>query len=175
VTVKASDVATITINDITVVDDSDNNSITVNNTNLGIGDYEFALNDPFGQFQDEPYFENLGPGIYTLYVNDKNSCGVAALDIAILGFPKFFTPNDDGQNDTWKILGNDTNNIQISAVYVYDRFGKLVADVDLNGNGWDGFYNGERLPSADYWYLVKFTDQHGDYREKQGHFSLIRR
>jgi gliding motility-associated-like protein len=175
VTVTASDVATIAINDITVVEDSDNNSITVNNTNLGIGDYEFALDAPFGPFQDETYFENLVPGIYTLYVNDKNSCGVAALDIAILGFPKFFTPNDDGQNDTWKILGNDTNNIQISAIYVYDRFGKLVADVNLTGDGWDGFYNGERLPSADYWYLVKFTDQHGDYREKQGHLSLIRR
>jgi len=175
VTVTASDIATITMNDITVVDDSDNNSITVNNTNLGAGDYAFALDAPFGPFQDETYFENLLPGIYTLYVSDKNSCGVAALDIAILGFPKFFTPNDDGQNDTWKVLGTDLNNIQISGIYVFDRFGKLVADVDLTGEGWDGFYNGEKLPAADYWYLVKFTDQYGNYREKRGNLSLIRR
>lgn len=175
VTVSASDLATITMNDIAVVDDSDNNSITVNNTNLGIGDYEFSLDAPFGPFQDETYFENLIPGTYTLYVSDKNSCGIAALDIAILGFPKFFTPNDDGQNDTWKVLGNDTNNIQISAIYIFDRFGKLVAEVDLNGEGWDGFYNGERLPASDYWYLVKYTDQYGDYREKRGNLSLIRR
>ena len=175
VTVSASVVATITMNDIVVVDDSENNSITINKSGLGIGDYEFSLNAPLGPFQDKPYFENLVPGTYTLYVNDKNSCGVAALDIAILGFPKFFTPNDDGQNDTWKVLGNDTNNIQISAIYVYNRFGKLVADVDLTGDGWDGFYNGERLPASDYWYLVKFTDQFGDYREKRGHLSLIRR
>ncbi len=175
VTVSASDVATITMNDITVVDDSDNNSITVNNTNLGLGGYEFSLDAPFGPFQDETYFENLIPGTYTLYVSDKNSCGVAALDVAILGFPKFFTPNDDGQNDTWKVLGNENNNIQISAIYVFDRFGKLVAEVDLNGEGWDGFYNGERLPASDYWYLVKYTDQYGDYREKRGNLSLIRR
>jgi gliding motility-associated-like protein len=175
VTVTASDITTISMDIITVVDDSDNNSIAVNKANLGIGDYEFALDSQFGPFQDEPYFEHLSLGIHTLYVNDKNSCGVAVLDIAILGFPKFFTPNGDGQNDTWKIHGNDTNNIQISAIYVYDRFGKLVADVDLTGDGWDGFYNSERLPSADYWYLVKFLDQFGDYREKQGHFSLIRR
>ncbi|MDP3945175.1 MAG: T9SS type B sorting domain-containing protein [Lutibacter sp.] len=175
VTVTASDIATITINDISVVDDSDNNSITVNNTNLGDGDYAFSLDAPFGPFQDETYFENLLPGIYTLYVSDKNSCGVAALDIAILGFPKFFTPNGDGYNDTWKVLGNDLNNIQISGIYVFDRFGKLVADVDLTGEGWDGFYNGERLPAADYWYLVKFTDQYGNYREKRGNLSLIRR
>ncbi|MHB1145980.1 MAG: T9SS type B sorting domain-containing protein [Lutibacter sp.] len=175
VTVTASDIATITMNDITVVDDSDKNSITVNNTNLGAGDYEFALDAPFGPFYDETYFKNLSPGIYTLYVSDKNSCGVAQLDIAILGFPKFFTPNDDGQNDTWKVLGNDLNSIQISAIYIFDRFGKLVANVDLTGNGWDGFYNGERLPATDYWYSVKFTDQYGDYREKRGNLSLIRR
>ena len=175
VTVTASDVATITMNDITVVDDSDNNSITVNNTNLGIGDYEFSLDMPLGPFQDETYFENLIPGTYTLYVSDKNSCGVAPLDIAILGFPKFFTPNDDGQNDTWKVLGNDNNNIQIAAIYIFDRFGKLVAEVNLSGEGWDGFYNGERLPASDYWYLVKYTDQYGDYREKRGNLSLIRR
>lgn len=175
VTVTASDIATITMNDIIVVDDSDNNSITVNNTNLGAGDYTFSLDAPFGPFQDETYFENLLPGIYTLYVSDKNSCGVAALDIAILGFPKFFTPNGDGHNDTWKVLGNDLSSIQISTIYIFDRFGKLVADVDLTGEGWDGFYNGERLPGADYWYLVKFTDQYGNYREKRGNLSLIRR
>lgn len=175
VTVSASDIATITMNDIAVVDDSDNNSITVKNTNLGLGDYEFSLDMPFGPFQEETYFENLLPGTYILYVSDKNSCGVAALDIAILGFPKFFTPNDDGQNDTWKVLGNDNNNIQIAAIYIFDRFGKLVAEVDLNGEGWDGFYNGERLPASDYWYLVKYTDQYGDYREKRGNLSLIRR
>jgi gliding motility-associated-like protein len=163
----------ITLNDITIVDDSDNNTITINNS-PGIDNYEFNL-DSFNEFGDETYFEHLEPGIHSLYLRDKTNCGISKLDIAILGFPKFFTPNDDGQNDTWKILGNDTNNIQISAIYVYDRFGKLVADVDLTGDGWDGFYNGERLPSADYWYLVKFTDQHGDYREKQGHLSLIRR
>ena len=175
VTVSASDIATITMNDITVVDDSDNNSITMNNSNLGAGDYEFSLDTPFGPFQDEAYFENLLPGTYTLYVSDKNSCGIAALDIAILGFPKFFTPNDDGQNDTWKVLGNDLNNIQISAIYIFDRFGKLVAEVDVNGEGWDGFYNGERLPASDYWYLVKYIDQYGDYKEKRGNLSLIRR
>jgi len=176
VNVLESVVADIELNDVTIIDDSENNSVTINsqNNNLGIGDYEFALDDQFGPFRDEPYFEHLSPGVHSLYVNDKNNCGVAKLDITILGFPNFFTPNNDGYNDTWKILGNDTNNIQISAIYIYDRFGKLIADVDLTGNGWDGFFNGESLPASDYWYFVKFTDQYGDYREKHGNFSLVR-
>ena len=163
----------ITLNDIAIVDDSNNNSITVNNF-PGIDNYEFNLNS-FDEFGDETYFEHLEPGIHSLYLRNKTNCEISKLDIAILGFPKFFTPNGDGHNDTWKILGNDLNNIQISAIYIYDRFGKLVANVDLTGDGWDGFYNNERLPSSDYWYLVKYTDQHGEYREKRGHFSLVRR
>ncbi|MFA5298368.1 MAG: T9SS type B sorting domain-containing protein [Lutibacter sp.] len=162
----------ITLNDITIVDDTDNNTITVNNSSA-IDNYEFNL-DRFDGFKDETYFEHLEPGIHTLYLRDKTNCGISKLDIAILGFPKFFTPNGDGHNDTWKILGNDTNNIQITSIYIFDRFGKLVAEVDANSNGWDGFYNGKGLPATDYWYLVKFTDQFGDYREKRGHFSLIR-
>lgn len=162
----------ITLNDIAIIDDSNNNSITINNF-PGIGNYEFNLNS-FEEFVDENYFEHLEPGIHSLYLRDKTNCGISKLDIAILGFPKFFTPNGDGQNDTWKVLGNN-NNIEISAIYIFDRFGKLVANVDLNGEGWDGFYNGERLPASDYWYLVKYTDQYGDYREKRGNVSLIRR
>jgi gliding motility-associated-like protein len=177
VTVTESQIPDITLNDVTVIEDSKNNSITINtqNNNLGIGDFEFSLNAPLGPFQDAPYFENLAPGNYTLAVRDKAYCGIAYLNIVILAFPKFFTPNDDGYNDTWKVLGNDTNNIQIAVIYIFDRFGKLVEEVDLNGEGWDGFYNGERLPASDYWYLVKYTDQYGDYREKRGNVSLIRR
>jgi gliding motility-associated-like protein len=177
VMVTESQIPNITINDVTVIEDSKNNSITINtqNNNLGIGDFEFSLNAPLGPFQDAPYFENLAPGNYTLAVRDKSYCGIAYLNIVILAFPKFFTPNDDGYNDTWKVLGNDTNNIQIAVIYIFNRFGKLVAEVDLNGEGWDGFYNGERLPASDYWYLVKYTDQYGDYREKRGNVSLIRR
>ncbi|OGS73649.1 MAG: hypothetical protein A3F91_14640 [Flavobacteria bacterium RIFCSPLOWO2_12_FULL_35_11] len=163
----------INLNNLTVVDDSDNNSIMIN-IFPNISNYEFNL-DRFDEFQDGTSFEHLEPGIHFLYLRDKTNCGISKLDIAILGFPKFFTPNGDGQNDTWKVLGNDLNSIRISAIYIFDRFGKLVADVDLNGDGWDGFYNGERLPATDYWYLVTYTDQYGEYREKRGNLSLIRR
>ena len=42
--VNESSVATITDADVTIVDDSDNNSITIDPTNLGIGDYQYASN-----------------------------------------------------------------------------------------------------------------------------------
>ena len=179
-TVSESIIANIDYDDVTIIDDSDNNTITINNTgnNLGIGNYEFALGDSnggIGFYQDEPYFEYVAPGIHTIYVQDKNNCGVATLEVAVVGFPKFFTPNNDGENDTWQVRGVSDGFFVNSTIYVFDRFGKLIADVDATGIGWDGYYNGKTLPSDDYWFTAELIDRDGNIRNRKGHFSLIRR
>jgi gliding motility-associated-like protein len=166
--------ATITQNDIAVVDDSESNSITISTQNLGIGDYEFSLNDSSGDYQDEPYFENVIPGIHTLYIKDKNDCGITPIEISVIGYPKFFTPNNDGFNDTWKILGVNELFYASSKLSIFDRFGKLIIQIDLKGEGWNGTFNGNYLPSSDYWFSVELKDLKGNIRTKKGHFSLIR-
>ncbi|MBT8318174.1 MAG: T9SS type B sorting domain-containing protein, partial [Lutibacter sp.] len=151
IAIEASSIATITQNDITVVDDSENNSIAIDTTNLGIGDYEFSLKkaDGFNSFfQDEPFFENLIPGIYTLSIRDKNKCGIQTIDISVIGFPKFFTPNNDGFNDTWKVLGVNEIFYPNSNIYIFDRFGKLITQINPEGNGWNGIFNGQQLPAT---------------------------
>ena len=172
-----SAIAIITLDDITVVDDSDNNTVTINdnNNNLGIGDYEFSLDDEFGIYQDQPFFEHVPPGVHIVYVRDKNSCGIASLEISVIGFPRFFTPNNDGYNDNWQVLGLSSNFYVSSLIYIYDRFGKTLAKVDPTSNGWNGFYKGEMLPSDDYWFSVQLTDINGNIRSRKGHFSMIRR
>jgi gliding motility-associated-like protein len=176
-TIKAipSIIANITQNDIAVVDDSENNSITINTSNLGIGDYEFSFNDPYGTYQEEPYFQNITPGIHTIYVQDKNNCGIAPIEVSVIGYQKFFTPNNDGQNDTWNVLGVSENFYQSATVYIFDRFGKLLTEIDLYSEGWNGLLNGQLLPSTDYWFSVELVDLKGNTRAKKGHFSLIRR
>lgn len=168
-TIKAipSVIATITQNDITVVDDSANNSITINTANLGIVDYEFSLKDPYGNYQDEPYFQNITPDIHTIYVQDKNSCGTTSIEVSVIGYPKFFTPNGDGHNDTWNVTGLSSAFFQSATVYIFNRFGKLVAEIDLNSNGWNGMLNGQVLPSTDYWFSVELVDLKGNIRIKK--------
>jgi gliding motility-associated-like protein len=173
--IEASSIATISQSDLTVIDDSGNNSITINTANLGLGDYEFALNDSFGDYQNEPYFENLLPGIHTLFIRDKNSCGIAQIPVSILGFPKFFTPNNDGHNDKWVVLGVSSLFYKTAIIYIFDRFGKFITQIELDGEGWDGSFNGKLLPGSDYWYSVELEDINGVIRQKKGHFSLIRR
>lgn len=82
------------------MDNSSANNITVSSTNLGQGDYEFALDDT-SLYQDSPYFNNVKSGIHTLYVRDKKGCGTSSIGVSVIGYPKYFTPNGDGTNDTW--------------------------------------------------------------------------
>ncbi len=177
VAVSESIVADIGLDDITIIDDSTNNSIAINNqnNNLGIGDYEFALDDSFGIYQDDPFFEMVTSGVHTIYVRDKNGCGTTSIDVSVIGYPKFFTPNNDGINDTWQVDGVSQDFYATSLIYIYNRFGKILAKIDTTGEGWNGFFNGESLPATDYWFSVQLIDKNNNIREKRGHFSLIRR
>lgn len=175
-TVVESAIANITLEDITIVELSDNNSITINNdnNNLGIGDYEFSLDNINGPYQDRAFFDRVGAGAHTIFVKDKNLCGIATLDIFILGFPKFFTPNNDGNNDTWHVkgLGDDFSNA--STVSVFDRYGKLIKQINAKNGFWDGTFNGQQLMGSDYWFVAELIETSGNVRTFRGHFSLVR-
>ena len=169
----------IQINDITIQDDSNNNSITISTSNLGIGDYEYSLLDSKGKeeyaYQNEPIFNNVPPGIHTILINDKKNCGTNSIDVSIIGYPKFFTPNNDGSNDTWQVLGVNENFYATSKIYIFDRFGKLIIQIDPKSDGWNGLFNGMYLPSTDYWFSVELIDSNGNTTIRKGHFSLIRK
>ncbi len=169
--------ANISLDDLIIVDDSNNNSITINdaNNNLGEYDYEYSLNNEFGPFQEKPFFDNIPAGIHTLYVRDTNNCKTVSLEVSIIGYPKFFTPNNDGSNDTWNIIGINRDFYPNSLLTIFDRYGKLIAQINPILESWNGLYNGRELPSTDYWFTVELRDKNGNIRSKQGHFSLIRK
>ena len=178
ITINESSIATISMNDIEVVDDTDNNSITINTTNLGSGEYEFKLLDLNSNivrnYQDESFFDNLEGGVYTLVINDKNGCGNISFEVSLLSFPKYFTPNGDGINDYWKAKGISRNFYQSGNISVYNRFGKLISKFTIDDIGWDGTYNGKTLTANDYWYYIELLDSNGNIRKKRGNFTLLR-
>lgn len=165
-TVTASNTATV--NTIEVSDLSNENSIVVLISSQSQGDYQYSLDDE--TYQNSNEFYNLIPGVYTVYIRDKNGCGTVQEEVSILGIPKYFTPNGDGFNDFWNIKGVTQTKNNDALIYIFDRFGKLLKQISPIGQGWDGFYNGEMLPSEDYWYTVKLEDN----RIFKGHFCLKR-
>ena len=96
--IDESNIATFTIKDMKIKDleAGPNNSITIDTLNLGIGDYEFSIDDQIGPYQDSPIFDKVRPGKHTVYVRDKNGCGIVNQDAWVIGYKKFFTPNGDG-------------------------------------------------------------------------------
>ena len=174
VDVMASGMAILVEEDIAVNDFSINNSISIDTSNLGIGDYEFSLDNQFGPYQDAPFFDRVIAGDYVLYVRDKNGCGVSAIDVFVLGYPKFFTPNEDGYNDYWNVKGWNDEFTSNSKVKIFNRYGKLLKEFSPITNGWNGTSNGYKLPTSDYWFIITLYKADGTTRVQKGHFSLVR-
>ncbi len=166
VRVTSSDIAVI--ENIEVSDGSHNNTVVVMVS--GQGEYEYSIDNGFGPYQDDNIFYGVLPGIRTVYVRDKNGCGIAEKLISVIGFPKFFTPNGDNVHDYWQVYGITARHQALSAIYIFDRQGKLVAQIDPLSKGWDGTYNGRKLPANDYWFHVTLEDG----RIFKGHFALKR-
>jgi gliding motility-associated-like protein len=136
----------------------------------GYGTYEYSLDQI--DWQASPVFTNLENDIYTIYVRDTNGCGEKnSNQIATISYPNYFTPNGDGYNDTWHIKGLTKE--YDAKIYIFDRYGKLLTKIDAYKNGWDGKYNGQEMPSTDYWFKIEYKED-GVQKEFKSHFSLKR-
>ncbi len=83
----------------------------------------------------------------------------------------YFTPNGDGYNDFWnlEIISSECNYV----LYIFDRYGKLLKTLTPENNKWNGTFKGFKMPSDDYWYLIKYNNGLNDFRYKS-HFALKR-
>jgi gliding motility-associated-like protein len=153
---------------------ADNQIITVTIDGYGAPDYQFSLDD--GPLQTSPIFENVGLGAHIIYVWDIKGQPFACdplelLNVQTIDYPHYFTPNGDGIHDTWNI--NGLGGQESAKIYIFDRYGKLIKQISPKSPGWDGTYNGNMLPSTDYWFTVDFTEVSG-IKQFKAHFSLKR-
>ena len=122
----------------------------------GTQPYQFALDDE-DRLQENNTFKEVENGEHTAYVEDDNGCVAytiftlnATYDIDV---PNFFTPNNDGFNDTWQVEGLDR--LPDSEISIFDRYGKLLRKFKASESiSWDGEYQNKPVPSDDYWYVI---------------------
>ncbi len=142
-----------------------------------VNDYEFALDN--GGFQQSNQFYNVPIGDHSVRARNKITSCSTSTTFSVFGFPKYFTPNGDGYNDTWNIPGLKGH--QEARIYIYDKSGRLLKQLSPFTEGWDGTWNGKAMPSTDYWFTVEFVndykapnDKNGQKVSYKGHFSLKR-
>lgn len=118
-------------------------------------------------FNEVPY------GKHTAYVVDAAGCD-AKLPFVVVApemvIQKLVSPNGDGVNDVFSnvVIREAFPNAKIS---IFDRWGKKLAEYKGSDNGWDGTYNGQPMPSTDYWYEIEIKELKKTYT---GHFTLMR-
>ena len=138
----------------------------------GTGDYLYRLDD--GPWIEQNVFTNVtGCEEHIISVREASGCSnVATEQFRILEYPKYFTPNGDAFNPFWNIeCLNDQSGAKIS---IFDRYGKLLKVIATQGFGWDGTYNGNPMPTNDYWFKVEYFSDDGSPRIFTAHFTLRR-
>ena len=66
--------------------------------------------------------------------------------------PNAFSPNNDGINDTWKILAIET--YPNPEVTIFNRYGQTIFRSKGYSKPWDGTFNGKKLPTGTYYYII---------------------
>jgi len=117
-------------------------------------------------FVDDSIATNLTKGFYDVIVSDNNYCEKhntieisSVYDKCIIP-ASVITPNNDGKNDTWKILFIEMySDVKI---VVFDNNGNLVFQSNNYSEQWDGTCNGEKLPIGSYFYNIKLNKESED-------------
>jgi len=163
-------ISVLTISATNQSEDFDANQMILVSATGGSGTYEYQLDS--GAWQSSSIFEYVtGCQEHTVAVRDAFGCSTTPeATIMIMEFPKSFTPNGDGYNDTWNIkcLRDDP----LALISVFDRFGKLLFQFSPNRSTWNGTFNGNLLSTSDYWFVVNYTNSDGVKTQYRSHFSL---
>jgi len=72
-------------------------------------------------------------------------------------FPNAFTPNDDGENDTWDI--EDIEYFPTASVSIYNRNGQRIFRSVGYASPWDGTWNGTALPEDTYYVVIDLKNE----------------
>ncbi len=107
-----------------------------------------------------------------------NKCGTNSDTIIVkqifcdIWLPNAFTPDNDGLNDVFRVLGN-LGRLEFFGLSVYNRWGERVFHTEDKHKGWNGLHKGMPVGMGTYVYLLQYSIGDVPYRQ-QGSFHLLR-
>ena len=188
--ISSSDQASVTVNPLPTVADgqlivlSKGESVTLELVTTGtIASYLWS---PVTGLSDAtiatPVATPPGTTTYTLLVTTPAGCrasgSVLVKVFSDLRIPSAFTPNGDGHNDVFFVIGGPKGS-QIKDFVVFDRWGQRVFQVqgvlpDDRNFGWNGRVNGNDAPAGAYVYQIRMGFADGTQQVYKGTVLLVR-
>ena len=118
---------------------------------------------------------------YSATVTDRNGCtGVdqatvtvrnAKCDETDVFLPNAFSPNNDGNNDVFRLRSNFIDEMEL---IIYNRWGQEIFKTKDDQQGWDGTFKGEELPPDAYAYFLRVICINKEVYAKRGNVNLLR-
>jgi gliding motility-associated-like protein len=118
---------------------------------------------------------------YIIEVTDSNGCKVTdTITIWVINVtcqepeifvPNSFTPNNDQQNDILYVRGSTIESLYFA---LYDRWGEKIFETEDKEKGWDGIYNGQKVPPGVFAYYLKAVCFDQSEFIKKGNITVIR-
>lgn len=132
----------------------------------------------------KPIAKPVTNSVYTVEVKNRIGCATTdAINVIVLCadgkiyIPNTFTPNNDGRNDWFYVIGNGVQTIKL--IQVFDRWGKVIFErknipANSKTDGWNGQLNSVDLPIGVYPYIVEVICGDGALFKLNGAVTLIR-
>lgn len=116
---------------------------------------------------------------YSVTVTDVNGCtdeGTVSFEVipARYGIPNAFTPDTGNGMNTVFQVETTGGNIDVIAMKIWNRYGKLVHEGRGDSHGWNGRVDGKLAASDVYVYMVEIQLPDGSVVTEQGDLTLIR-
>jgi gliding motility-associated-like protein len=114
--------------------------------------------------------------VICIATNNTGCSDTTELDVRValpdnIFIPNSFTPDNDGQNDLFRVRGN---NILYADMSVFDQWGKNIWNVEKTETGWDGQSPKGTVPVGTYNYAIKVYLDNGATSYHRGSINLIR-
>ncbi|MEC5393713.1 T9SS type B sorting domain-containing protein [Bergeyella sp. RCAD1439] len=149
--------------------DVDGQSVTLHPQG-GTPPYLFSINGK--DWSENPVFHQVQRGTHTAFLKDANQCLIAEKEFIILNLINVITPNGDGKND--RLDYADLKIKKDVSIQIFDRFGKLIAQIKNNPLHWDGTSAGRPVPTDTYWYLIQWTEPETLEQKKFSGWVLVK-
>lgn len=86
-------------------------------------------------------------------------------------FPNAFTPNRDGNNDIFSVIGQGIDFLEL---HIFDAWGRLIVTLHSPQEVWDGTHQGKDAPEGVYTFKVEAASILGQKLKRGGTITLIR-